>query len=126
MNFHNSSMYPNNKPPKILNNVGSQKTGYVVPSHIFKLINKLKEVDDKSNISKTLKLFSYIIRYDEVMKDIFLNFGWEENSKKFHREVSYKELIEKLEHVYDIKVEDVCIKEENMNSNLSIINSIGI
>jgi hypothetical protein len=97
-------MNENNKAPNSNLLTSDNNINLKIPQHIYKLYTKLVLLQDKSCIEGTLKQFSHLIKYDEILKNIFYFFGWDDQLKSFTKPVNYDNLTAKIEKEYEFSL----------------------
>ena len=70
------------------------------PLHISKIINEISENDSEEKISRTLATYKDLTIQDSILKLIFSNFGWNENTEKFSKQINLKILVDKFQKEY--------------------------
>jgi hypothetical protein len=113
----------NTKALNSASEIGFNRPSFIIPQHIFKLVTKLFKFEQKTNLDKTLKLWSNSAKHDPDLKNIFLHFGWSEENKNFKKEIKYEELIKILEQTYGFNAEELLQDDNNMN-NINSTNNI--
>jgi hypothetical protein len=110
-------MYSSNKAPNS-NFIGSENNlNLKIPQHIYKLLTKLALLEDKSNIESILKQFAHLTKYDEILKNIFYFFGWDDQMKSFTQPIKYEQLTAKIEREYEFSMNDHSNLEEKSNDD---------
>ena len=119
-----------------LNEYEINKRSFILPQHIYILLNKLKKIDLKANVHQILRLSASNVNQDSDLKNIFEYFKWNEEKKSFETEIKKEELVRKIESAYDLKIDqflqneitdedygshNVIVKENSNNRCLSSI-----
>lgn len=88
-----------------LNEFEINKGSFIIPQHIYVLLNKLKKFDLKANVNQILKLSASYGNQDSDLKNILEYFRWDEEKRIFESEIKKEELVQKIESAYDLKVD---------------------
>ncbi len=88
-----------------LNEFEINKRSFIIPQHIYILLNKLKKFDLKANVHQILRLSASNINQDSDLKNIFEYFKWSEEKRNFETEIKKEELVRKIESAYDLKID---------------------
>ena len=95
-----------------LNDFDITQKNFIIPQHIYKLLNKLKKFDLKANVHHILRLSAANVNQDSDLKNIFDYFKWNEEKRIFETEIKQEELVEKIESAYDIKIDQIMQDEK--------------
>jgi hypothetical protein len=107
----------NHKAPNS-NLTGSDNNfSFKIPQHIYKLLTKITVLQDKSSCESTLKQFANLLKYDDILKNIFLYFGWDEQLNAFTKAIPQEELLDKIEKDYEINLNDNTHTDEKSNED---------
>ena len=80
-------------------------SSFKIPSHIRKLLNSIKPVREEiSKVTKILRSFSNLVKYDSTLNDVFESFGWDSATNLFKKTIVYDEFISKIEECYNIQI----------------------
>ena len=107
-------MYNYNKTitrPDHLNEFDISQKSFIIPQHLYKLLNKLKKIDLKANVHHILRLSASNVNQDSDLKNIFDYFKWNEEKRIFETEIKQEELVQQIESAYDLKIDQV-VKNE--------------
>jgi hypothetical protein len=107
----------NHKAPNSNLTSSDNNFSFKIPQHIYKLLTKLVVLQDKSSCETTLKQFANLLKYDEVLKNIFYYFGWDDQLKTFTKSIKYEPLVTKIEKEYEINLNDNTHTDEKSNED---------
>jgi hypothetical protein len=113
-------MNDNNKAPNCNLLSTENNINLKIPQHIYKLYTKLVLLQDKSNLEAILKQFAHLIKYDEILKNIFYFFGWDDQLKSFTKTVVYENLTAKIEKEYEFSLTESSNVEEKSNDEVVV------
>lgn len=108
-------MYNHIKAPNCNLTSSDNNLSFKIPQHIYKLLTKLTVLQDKNSCEGILRQFANLLKYDDILKNIFIYFSWDEKLKTFTKSIKYDHLLTKIEKEYEINLNDNTHTDEKSN-----------